>query len=214
MSESVAPAPTRGALRIGDEAPNFIGRSTEGMVELADYRGRWLVFFSHPGDFTPVCTSEFTGFASAIDDFDALDCSLLGHSVDSLFSHLAWIRALHDELGVTVTFPIIEDPTLEIARAYGMVSAEAPNAATVRAVYVIDPDGIVRAITWYPLSVGRSVAEILRMVAALRATHGNDAIAPEGWQPGESLLANPSFTRSDVLAGKSATSWFFQPKAD
>lgn len=199
-------------LRIGDEAPDFIARSTEGMVELSSYRGRWLVFFSHPGDFTPACTSEFLALANALDEFEAMDCSLLGHSVDSLFSHLAWIRALHDELGVTITFPIIEDPTLAIARAYGMVSAEVHNAASVRAVYFIDPQGIVRAITWYPLDVGRSVPEMLRIVAALRATQEGEGIAPESWQPGDALLSNPQFTREDVLAGDKATNWFFHRK--
>ena len=133
-------------VRIGEAAPDFIARSTEGMVRLSDYRGRWLVFFSHPGDFTPVCTSEFVAFARAFDRFEALGCSLLGHSVDSLFSHLAWIRALHDDLGVTVPFPIVEDPNLEIARAFGMVSAEANNAASVRAAYFIDPQERLLAI--------------------------------------------------------------------
>ena len=111
-------------VRIGEPAPDFVARSTEGMIRLSDYRGRWLVFFSHPADFTPVCTSEFVTLAGAFDQFEAMECSLLGHSVDSLFSHLAWMRALRDDLGVTIQFPIVEDPNLEIARAFGMVSAE------------------------------------------------------------------------------------------
>ena len=124
------------AIRIGELAPDFTARSTDGMVSLGQFRGRWLVFFSHPADFTPVCTSEFIAIANAAEQFAALDCALLGHSVDSLFSHLAWIRALRDDFGVTIPFPVVEDPTLEIAHAFGMVSAEADTAASVRAARV------------------------------------------------------------------------------
>ena len=201
-------------VRIGEAAPDFIARSTEGMVRLSDYLGRWLVFFSHPGDFTPVCTSEFVAFARAFDRFEALGCSLLGHSVDSLFSHLAWIRALHDDLGVAVPFPIVEDPNLEIARAFGMVSAEAHNAASVRAAYFIDPAGIVRAMNWYPLAVGRSVDEILRIVTALQRTADGQCLTPEGWQPGDPLLAQPGFSKQEALSAKTATEWFYRPVTD
>lgn len=198
-------------LRIGQAAPDFVARSTEGMVRLSDYRGRWLVFFSHPGDFTPVCTSEFITLSQAHAKFEELECSLLGHSVDSLFSHLAWLRAIHDDLGVTVPFPIVEDPNLEIARAYGMVSAEQDNAASVRAVYFIDPAGIVRAMNWYPLTVGRSVEEMLRIVAALRRTEAGDCLTPEGWEPGKPVLAPPSFNKADALSGPKSTEWFYRP---
>ena len=198
------------AIRIGEAAPEFTARSTEGMVSLRQFRGRWLVFFSHPADFTPVCTSEFVAFAKSADAFAALDCGLLGHSVDSLFSHLAWIRALRDDFGVTIDFPVVEDPTLEIARAFGMVSAEADTAASVRAVYVIDPEGIVRAITWYPINVGRSVAEILRLVAALKRSADGSVITPEGWQPGGKVLEHPDFLTADALASKTATGWFYK----
>lgn len=198
------------AIRIGDPAPEFTARSTQGPVSLDRYRGRWLVFFSHPGDFTPVCTSEFLAFARAADRFAALDCALLGHSVDSLFSHLAWVRALHDAFDVAIPFPLVEDPTLEIARAFGMVSAEADDAASVRAVYVIDPEGIVRAINWYPVSVGRSVDEILRLVAALKRTEGGAVLAPEGWRPGDRFLAPPRFLATEALAAESASAWFYR----
>lgn len=197
-------------IRIGEAAPEFTARSTEGMVSLRQFRGRWLVFFSHPADFTPVCTSEFVAFAKSADAFAALDCGLLGHSVDSLFSHLAWIRALRDDFGVTIDFPVVEDPTLEIARAFGMISAEADTAASVRAVYVIDPEGIVRAMTWYPINVGRSVAEILRLVAALKRSADGSVITPEGWQPGGKVLAHPDFLTADALASKTATGWFYK----
>lgn len=197
-------------VRIGEPAPDFVARSTEGMIRLSDYRGRWLVFFSHPADFTPVCTSEFVTLAGAFDQFEAMECSLLGHSVDSLFSHLAWMRALRDDLGITVPFPIVEDPNLEIARAFGMVSAEMHNAASVRAVYFIDPEGIVRAMNWYPLAVGRSVDEMLRIVAALRRTHDGRFLTPEGWRPGDPVLAPPGFSKADALSSTKATGWFYR----
>ncbi|MFN3469922.1 MAG: peroxiredoxin [Novosphingobium sp.] len=201
-------------LRIGEAAPDFLARSTEGMIRLSDYRGRWLVFFSHPGDFTPVCTSEFIALTQAFSRFEAMGCSLLGHSVDSLFSHLAWLRALHDDLGICVPFPIVEDPSLEIARAYGMVSAEAHNAASVRAVYFIDPAGIVRALVWYPLAVGRSVEEMLRIVAALKRTDDGSCLAPEGWHPGDPVLAPPGFSKHEALSGGKATAWFYRHLPD
>lgn len=210
MVDQESSAAQLSAIRIGESAPDFTARSTEGMVTFSQFRGQWLVFFSHPADFTPVCTSEFIAFARETDQFSALGCALLGHSVDSLFSHLAWIRALHDDFGVRIPFPVVEDPNLEIARAFGMVSAEADTAASVRAVYVIDPEGIVRAINWYPINVGRSVAEILRLVAALKRTADGSVITPEGWQPGQKVLAHPDFLASDALASKTATGWFYK----
>ena len=129
---------------LGDAAPNFTARSTSGQLALADYRGRWLVFFSHPADFTPVCTTEFIAFAKRQADFDKLECSLLGLSVDSLYSHLAWVRAIEAHFGVAIGFPIVEDPSMAIGRAYGMIDAAAQDSAAVRATYIIDPEGIVR----------------------------------------------------------------------
>ncbi|MBK6413366.1 peroxiredoxin [Sphingopyxis sp.] len=201
-------------LRIGDAAPDFIARSTAGPVRLSDYRGKWLLFFSHPGDFTPVCTSEFIAIAREADRFAALRCELLAHSVDSLFSHLAWIRAIHDDLGVTITFPIVEDPSLEIATAFGMVDSDSRSAAAVRATYFIDPDGVVRALTAYPLSVGRSVEEMLRTVAALQRTSDGSAMTPEGWRPGADILAPPHLLTRDALSAKTATHWFYRLAPD
>ena len=174
---------------LGDVAPNFTARSTQGQLALADYRGRWLVFFSHPADFTPVCTTEFIAFAKRKADFDRLECSLLGLSVDSLYSHLAWARAIEAHFGVPIGFPIVEDPSMAVGRAYGMIDAAAQDSAAVRATYIIDPDGIVRAINIYPHTVGRSVDEILRTVTALQQTADGKRLAPEGWQPGQAFLA-------------------------
>jgi peroxiredoxin (alkyl hydroperoxide reductase subunit C) len=201
--------PAARPIRIGDTAPDFIARSTAGPVRLSDYRGRWLLFFSHPGDFTPVCTSEFLAIARAADRFAQLDCALLAHSVDSLFSHLAWIRALRDDLGVAIPFPIVEDPSLEIAHAFGMVDAQSFSAATVRAAFFIDPDGVVRALTIYPLTVGRSVDEMVRTVAALQRTSDGSAMTPAGWLPGDDLLVPPELATEGVLAAEKPTGWFY-----
>lgn len=176
------------ALRMGDAAPDFEARSTQGPVRLSDFKGRWLVFFSHPADFTPVCTTEFVALAKAHDSFAALDCALLGLSVDSLYAHLAWTRAIRELFYVEIPFPVIEDPSMLVSRAYGMIDEAAESSAGVRATYVIDPEGVIRAITHYPLTIGRSVEEMLRMVAALQATYSGEKLAPADWQPGQSLL--------------------------
>jgi peroxiredoxin (alkyl hydroperoxide reductase subunit C) len=195
-------------LRLGDEAPNFSARSTCGPVSLGDYRGRWLVLFSHPADFTPVCTSEFVALAREQATFAALGCDLMALSIDSLFSHFAWIRAIRDRFGVVVDFPVLEDPTLEIARAYGMIGADATDASAVRTTYFIDPRGIVRATTCYPASVGRSVEEMLRLLSALQRVDGGGVLAPEGWTPGADLLAVPSYDVADILAADGEADWF------
>jgi peroxiredoxin 2/4 len=205
--------PAWASLRIGDVVPDFSARSTHGMVRLSDFRKRWLVFFSHPADFTPVCTSEFIALSQAAERFEEMGCSLLGHSVDSLFSHIAWVRAIRDDLGVTVPFPIVEDPTLEIARAFGMVPADVGHAASVRAVYFIDPQGVLMATTCYPVAVGRSVEEMLRTLAALQRTQGDAVMTPEGWQPGDDVLLPPDFTAEAALAADRPTSWFYRKVA-
>lgn len=176
------------ALRMGDAAPDFEARTTHGPIRLSDFRGRWLVFFSHPADFTPVCTTEFVALAKASDHFAALDCALLGLSVDSLYSHLAWTRAIRELFSVDIPFPVIEDPSMLVGRAYGMIDETAENSAGVRATYFIDPEGLIRAITQYPLTIGRSIDEMVRMVAALQASYSGEKLAPADWQPGQPLL--------------------------
>lgn len=200
-------------LRIGDAAPDFQARSTMGEVRLSEYRGKWLMLFSHPADFTPVCTSEFVSLARAADAFAALDCGLLGLSVDSLYAHLAWVRQIRRTFAVSIPFPIIEDPSMAIGRAYGMIEPHATDSSAVRATYFVDPAGVIRAMTWYPLTVGRSVEEMLRMVAALQRTSGDDVLAPEGWRPGDDLLVTPPQHQSAALAGDDAH-WFYQTTAD
>lgn len=198
--------------KIGDEAPDFIARTTHGRLRLSDLRGHWVLLFSHPADFTPVCTSEFLAFATAFDQFQALDCALVGLSVDSLPAHLAWIEAIRAQFGVTIPFPIIEDPSMAIARAYGMLDLTAESSATVRTVHVIDPDGIIRAITWYPMSVGRSVAEMLRLLAALQKVSTEDVLTPEGWQPGHDTVLPAVQTQQD--AAEAGPAWFMRTRPD
>ncbi|MDE8654034.1 peroxiredoxin [Novosphingobium album (ex Liu et al. 2023)] len=201
-------------LRIGEQVPRFSARTTQGPIDLADFRGRWLILFSHPADFTPVCTSEFIALARAASKFDALGCALMGVSVDSLYSHLAWLRVIHDMAGVRVEFPIIEDPTMEIARAYGMIGCEAQDASSIRATYFIDPDGVLRATTCYPSTVGRSVPEMLRTLAALQRVQHGTALAPADWEPGQDLLRAPRETLADALRPDSPSAWFFSTMKD
>jgi peroxiredoxin (alkyl hydroperoxide reductase subunit C) len=183
-----------------------------GERSLASYRGRWLVLFSHPADFTPVCTSEFVAFAKAHERFQALDCDLLALSVDSLFSHIAWVRSIREHFGVVVPFPIAEDPSMAVAAAYGMIHAGAADSATVRAVFTIDPDGLIRAMTWYPMSTGRSVKEILRLVAALQTADRAAVSTPEGWHPGDPVIDPPPLTIEDIVdrPQDGATDWYYR----
>lgn len=199
-------------LHIGDPAPNFEARTTMGPIALADFRGRWLVLFSHPADFTPVCTSEFIALARASDRFEALQCSLLAVSVDSLYAHLAWVRAIRDGFGVTINFPIVEDTSVIIGRAYGMVAEHAPDAAAMRSTYFIDPAGYIRAMTCYPATVGRSVDEMLRVLAALQAVDADDVVTPEGWQPGEAALLPPDQDQAALLGASDDPTWFCRLK--
>lgn len=204
MTETFYASPAR-TIRIGDFAPDFMARSTKGEVKLSSYRGRWLIFFSHPADFTPVCTTEFLGLARLKAEFAALDCALLGLSVDSLYAHLAWVRAIEQQFGVSIDFPIIEDPSMVIGHAYGMIDAASTDAMAMRSAYFIDPKGVVRAVTCYPPNVGRSAAEMLRLIAALQAADDGKGFTPEGWQPGTALLAPPPTGSSDLREG---ADWF------
>ncbi len=199
------------SLRIGDKAPVFRARTTQGDMSLDQYSGRWLLFFSHPADFTPVCTSEFMAIARAADKFAALNCALLGLSVDSLYAHIAWVRAIREAFGVTIPFPIVEDPSMAVARAYGMLDDNAQDSAAVRATYVIDPSGIIRAVSWYPMHVGRSVDEMLRLLAALQVTASEEAFTPAEWHPGEPVLLPPAGAEAALAAGAPPT-WFCQTK--
>lgn len=179
---------------LGQQAPPFEGRSTHGLVKLCDYAGKWLVFFSHPADFTPVCTSEFTSFARHHAAFAALNCELLGLSVDSVFSHLAWRESIREHFGVTIDFPILEDISMQIAHRYGMLQSSADQTSALRALFIIDPLGVVRAVLQYPAATGRSVAEVLRLLQALQTVDRLHVVTPEGWIPGQATVEPPPQT--------------------
>jgi len=200
------------SLRIGELAPDFVARTNHGQLTLSALRGKWVMLFAHPADFTPVCTSEFITLARMTPQFSALNCVLLGVSVDSLPSHIAWVESIRERFGVEIPFPIIEDPSMAIARAYGMLDSSSQNSVTVRAVYMIDPDGVVQAMTWYPYAVGRCVQEMLRLLQALQRVAGGDALTPEGWQPGDDVLQPQVQVQQDITA--IGPEWFMKMEGE
>ena len=194
-----------------DKAPDFFARTTMGDRTLSGYHGRCVLLFSHPADFTPVCTREFVAFSRQAASFAAIGCELLALSVDSLYSHLAWIRSIHEQFGVVVSFPIIEDPSMAIARAYGMVAPNASDSSRVRAAFVIDSQGTIRALSWYPMTTGSNVAELLRLVAALQMADAHDVATPEGWQPGEDVILPPLLTADAALKAPAGHgNWYYR----
>jgi len=199
--------------RLNEPAPAFEANTTHGRRTLSDYAGSWLVLFSHPADFTPVCTTEFLAFARAYPDFHAVGAELLGLSIDSVFAHLAWVRNMKQNFDVDIPFPVIDDLSMRVAHAYGMIQPGASNTSAVRAVFVIDPQGVLRAMIYYPLSNGRSVPEILRLVKALQASDAFDIATPEGWQPGDKVMVPPPATQDGARArleeGFECADWYF-----
>jgi peroxiredoxin (alkyl hydroperoxide reductase subunit C) len=183
---------------IGEKAPGFEAETTQGKIRVpADYQGKWVVFFSHPADFTPVCTAEFMAFASMAGEFKALNCELLGLSIDSTYSHIAWLRTIKERIaykgmkGVEVMFPVISDRTMEGSKKYGMLQSAASNTQAVRAVFIIDPQAIVRAILYYPLSNGRKMQEIKRLLLAMQHSDEHKVATPPNWQPGDDVIVPP-----------------------
>ena len=177
-----------GNVKIGERAPEFTAVTTCGNISLSDYKGKWLVLFSHPGDFTPVCTTEMISFARAYQYFQRLNTELLGLSVDSNPSHLAWMNDIHMRTGIRIPFPIIADRNGEIARKYGMIAQNISNTITVRNVFIIDDKGIVRTIFVYPLNVGRFIPEILRTVEALQMADCSQGSTPANWRSGNPVI--------------------------
>lgn len=192
-------------LRVGDKIPDFEARTTHGPIKLSDFRGCWLIFFSHPADFTPVCTTEFIALARKADAFEKMNCALIGLSVDSLYSHLAWVRVIQEQYGAEISFPIVEDPSMAVGKAFGMIDENATDSTAMRTSYFIDPEGIIRATTCYPYNVGRSVDEMIRLLTALQTVADGEALTPEGWQPGDDLLAVPPASVADIDDGED---WF------
>jgi peroxiredoxin (alkyl hydroperoxide reductase subunit C) len=212
--------------RIGDKAPSFKAVTTQGEINFPEqYAGKWIILFSHPADFTPVCTSEFMTFASLEDKFSELNCQLVGLSVDGLYSHIAWLRTIKDKIeykgmkNVEVKFPLIEDITMNVAKMYGMMQPGESSTKAVRAVFVIDPKGIIRTIIYYPLSMGRNFDELLRVLQALQTADAFACATPADWRPGDDVIVPPAGScgvAKDRMDGKEAGvtchDWFFCTK--
>ncbi|MEO5830081.1 MAG: peroxiredoxin [Rhodanobacter sp.] len=186
-------------LQLGDIAPDFSLDSTEGPIRFHDYAGsHWVVFFSHPKDFTPVCTTELGAFAARQPEFAARNTRLLGLSVDSVADHQGWAQDIEDVTGHALNYPLLADPQLEVAQAYGMFHPKADPKVTVRSVFVIDPQKKVRLILTYPPSAGRNVDEVLRVLDSLQLTDGRKLTTPVDWQPGDDVIIAPSVSDDDA----------------
>ena len=212
--------------RIGEKAPEFKAVTTQGDINFpSDYKGSWVILFSHPADFTPVCTSEFMTFATMEKQFNQANTKLVGLSVDGLYSHIAWLRTIKEKIeykgmkDVEVTFPLIEDITMEVAKKYGMMMPGESSTKAVRAVFVIDPEGVIRTIIYYPLSLGRNFDELYRVVIALQAADHFKVATPADWRPGDDVIvptAGSCGTAKDRMGGKEegldCKDWFFCTK--
>ncbi|WP_137147380.1 peroxiredoxin [Mycolicibacterium sp. CR10] len=212
--------------RIGDAAPSFTADTTQGEINFpADYLGKWVILFSHPADFTPVCTSEFMTFASMQQEFAAYHTALVGLSVDGLYSHIAWLRTIREKISfrdmknVEVTFPLIEDVSMRVAQMYGMIMPGEDSTKAVRAVFVIDPTGTIRAIIYYPLSLGRNFDELLRVIKALQTADHFAVATPADWRPGDRVIVPPAGSCGTAeermgghVDGVECEDWFFCTK--
>src|SRR5574338_487185 len=184
--------------RIGDKAPSFSAETTQGTIHFPeDFKGKWIILFSHPADFTPVCTSEFMTFAKREKEFAKLNTQLVGLSVDGLYSHIAWLRTIREKIefrdmkNMEVKFPLIEDITMTVAKKYGMIQPNESSTKAIRAVFFIDPKGIIRAIIYYPLSLGRNFNELKRVLIGLQTADKYAVALPADWQPGEDVIVPP-----------------------
>ncbi len=211
--------------RIGDKAPSFKAVTTQGEINFpGQYTGNWVILFSHPADFTPVCTSEFMTFAALEEKFAQANCKLVGLSVDGLYSHIAWLRTIKEKIeykgmkNIEVKFPLIEDITMEVSKKYGMIQPGESSTKAVRAVFFIDPKGIIRTIIYYPLSLGRNFDELYRVIIALQTADAFSIATPADWRPGDDVIVPPAGScgvAKDRMEGKEdmkCYDWFFCTK--
>ena len=211
--------------RIGDKAPSFKAVTTQGEINFpGDYSGKWVILFSHPADFTPVCTSEFMTFATMEKQFNEANCQLVGLSIDGLYSHIAWLRTIKEKIeykemkNVEVNFPLIEDIKMDVAKMYGMIQPNEDSTKAVRAVFFVDPKGIIRTIIYYPLSLGRNFDELYRVLIALQTADEFNIATPADWRPGDDVIVPPAGscgTAKDRMDGKEdmkCYDWFFCTK--
>jgi peroxiredoxin (alkyl hydroperoxide reductase subunit C) len=212
-------APTQDAAslpRINDPAPDFEAKSTQGPLKLSDLKGKWVVLFSHPADFTPVCTTEFVEFARRSEDFKSRNAQLVGLSVDSVPAHIAWIRNIEQHFGVKIDFPVIADLDTKVAQKYGLIHPSASETATVRAVFMIDPNQKVRALIYYPMTCGRNIDEVLRALDAMQTADDNACATPANWQKGDKVVVPPPQTQEDaekrMQSDFEVTDWYFSKR--
>ncbi|MGM0621278.1 MAG: peroxiredoxin [Bacteroidota bacterium] len=181
--------------RIGDMAPDFKANTTYGPIQFSEFnKGSWVVLFSHPADFTPVCTTEMSGFAVRHNEFKELNTKLMGLSIDSIHSHVAWVNNVKKNTGVLFDFPIVEDISMNVSKLYGMLQPNESETAAVRAVFFIDPEGKIRLIMYYPLNVGRNMDEIIRVLKALQTSDKHGVALPLDWKPGDKVIVPPPKT--------------------
>ena len=193
--------------RIGDTAPDFEAVTTVGKIKLSDYaKDKWIVMFSHPADFTPVCTTEMTGLASRKEEFNELNTELLGLSIDSVHAHLGWVNNVREKMGIYMDFPIIADIDMKVSKLYGMLQPNESTTAAVRAVFFIDPSKKIRLIMYYPLNVGRNMDEIIRALKALQFSDANSVAMPLDWKPGEKVIVPPPKNLAEMNARIADTS--------
>ncbi len=215
--ETVVEQPTVAMPRLGWPAPNFEAETTHGTLRLDDFRGSWVILFSHPADFTPVCTTEFVAFAQIAPELKKRNVELLGLSIDSTYSHIAWVRNIEEKFGVKITFPIIADLDKKVAMLYGMIMPGESKTETSRCVFVIDDKGILRAMIYYPLTTGRNTDEILRLIDALQTTDKHGVATPANWRPGDKVIVPPPKTTDDaeerLKEGYECKDWYFCMKS-
>jgi peroxiredoxin (alkyl hydroperoxide reductase subunit C) len=203
--------------RLSEPAPDFEAVTTQGVKRLSDYKGQWVILFSHPADFTPVCTTEFEGFAARAEEFADRNVQLLGLSIDSVYSHLAWMKDIERLFGRHVPFPVIADLDMKVSKLYGMIHPKAGTTSAVRAVFIIDDKGILRAMVYYPMSAGRNIDEFLRVVDSLQTTDKYGTPTPANWHPGDPVIVPPPTKLQDVEAeaeshGTEYKSWYLRFK--
>ena len=185
--------------RIGDQAPDFTANTTHGPIKFSEYnKDSWVILFSHPADFTPVCTTEMSGFAVRSDEFKELNTKLMGLSIDSIHAHVAWVNNVKKNTGVLFNFPIIADIDMKVSKLYGMLQPNESETAAVRAVFIIDPEGKVRLVMYYPLNVGRNMNEIVRVLKGLQISDEHKVALPLDWQPGEKVIVPPPKTVDEM----------------
>lgn len=199
---------------IGDVAPEFVASTTDGKINFPDdFCGKWVVFFSHPADFTPVCTTEFIAFQNNLIEFEKINTTLLGLSIGGLTSHLGWFDAISKmQNGVNITFPLIDDLNMKISRQYGMLQSGASDTHAVRAVFIIDPNGIIRCVLYYPASLGRNLSEIWRILVALQTSDAFNVSVPANWTPGDNVLTAPLKTSAELREKNKQETWFVNYK--